>query len=522
MNPRAVVRTSGASFDRVVNTAGMRAIEDSARDEAELMQHAGVALATAIRHKLGMLRGRPLIALVGPGDNGGDALIMARALAQAGATVTCWASRDREDDPLVHSACRAGARWRIWSGNTRVLRRDVLAATCVVDGLLGIGSNLPLRGSVAEILEVLPPLEGQPRVAIDIPTGVDPDSGTTDVNTFRATTTLATGPIKIGTLLHPGIDHAGLVEALDIGLGQEIAASGSPQLITAQTVEPVVPMRSLESHKGTFGTVLILGGSTSYHGAPALAALAAHGSGAGLTVVASVEEAVRSLVPLAPNAVFRGLPANANGCICATAADVEALTSPSAVLVGPGMSRSSDSDKLACTIATESARDTTVVIDADGLNALAEEPDRIEKLGTNRILTPHPGELRRLLALRETPTGAALMAHAQALANRSGAVVVAKGSPTFVASPGRMHILARPNPALATAGSGDVLAGIIAGLAGQGLPPIDAARLGVWLHAQAAEGAVEGRNIGLEMAGIAPHIAHALSELSNQSKPEFA
>ena len=114
------------------------------------------------------------------------------------------------------------------------------------------------------------------------------------------------------------------------------------------------------------------------------------------------------------------------------------------------------------------------------------------------------------------------MAHAQALANRSGAVVVAKGSPTFVASPGRMHILARPNPALATAGSGDVLAGIIAGLAGQGLPPIDAARLGVWLHAQAAEGAVEGRTIGLEMAGIAPHIAHALSELSNQSKPEFA
>lgn len=516
MNPRAVVRTSGAAFDRVVNTAGMRALETSAPAESELMRHAGVALATAIRHQLGLLRGRPLIALVGPGDNGGDALIMARALAQTGAAVTCWASRDRAEDPLVHAACRAGVRWRVWSGNTRSLRRDVLAATSVIDGLLGIGSNLPLHGPVAEILGALPPVEGQPRLAIDIPTGVDADTGTTDATTFRATTTLATGPIKIGTLLHPGIDHAGLVEALDIGLGQEIATSGAPQLITAQTVQPVLPERPLGSHKGTFGTVLILGGSASYRGAPALAALAAQGSGAGLTIVASVEEVVRSSVPLTPAVVFRVLPENANGCVCATAADVETLTSPSAVLVGPGLGRSSDSDALARSIATDSARDITVVIDADGLNALAEEPDRIDALGTNRILTPHPGEMRRLLGLSETPTGAVLMGHAQALANRSGAVVVAKGSPTFVASPGKMHILAQPNPVLATAGSGDVLAGIIAGLAGQGLPPIDAARLGVWLHAQAAEVAADGRTAGLEMAEIAHRLAHALLELSNQ------
>ena len=485
--PRAVVRTPGAAFNRVVDVAGMRRLESATAPEIDLMHRAGSALAVAVHRRIGPLRGRVIVALVGPGDNGGDALIMACALARRGASVIGWASRARSDDPLVDAARAAGVRWRVWSDDARPLARDIQTAACVVDGLLGIGSAPPLRGQVADMLRALPEVSGQLRLAIDIPSGVDGDTGEADPNAFRATGTLATGPIKLGTVLHPGIDYSSAVEALDIGLGPEIAASAAARIIDAATVRSLVPARPLDGHKGTFGRVLIVGGSAAYRGAPALAALAAQGAGAGVVTVASVEFAVGACAAVAPAATFRVLPANPDGCICASLDAIQALGEPTALLVGPGLSRSESSDALALDLAADAQRGVPTVIDADGLNALADAPTRLAMLGPNAILTPHPGEMRRLLDLDATPRGADMMHATRDLAALTGAVVIGKGSPTFVAAGDRLFLLARPNPALAAAGSGDVLAGAVAALAAQGLAPIDAARLGVWLHARAGE-----------------------------------
>ena len=510
--PRAVVRAAGAAFDRVVDVAGMRRLESAAAPEVDLMHRAGTALAVAAQRRLGSLRGRVIVALVGPGDNGGDALIMARALARRGAAVICWASRARPNDPLVDAARAAGARWRVWQGDARPFRRDVHAATCIVDGLLGIGSTPPLRGPVAEVLRALPAARGQPRLAIDVPTGVDADTGRADRYAFRATATLATGPIKIGTVLHPGIAYAGNVEALDIGLSCEISASGAAQVVDAATVRRLAPARPLSAHKGTFGRVLIVGGSEGYRGAPALAALAAQGAGAGIVTVASVETAVGSCAAVAPAATFRVLPTNADGCIGASADAITALDEPSALLVGPGLGRSRGSDALARDLAAGARHGVPTVIDADGLNAFADKPERLRSLGSHAILTPHPGEMRRLLGLDETPRGVEMMEATRELASRSGAVVIGKGSPTFIAAEDELHLLARPNPALAAAGTGDVLAGTVAALAAQGLAPVDAARLGVWLHARAGELATNGRAAGAAVESIARHLASALAE----------
>ena len=509
---RAVVRTPGAAFDRVVDVAGMRRLESATAPEIDLMQRAGTVLAAAVHRRVGPLRGRVIVALVGPGDNGGDALIMARMLARGGAAVICWASRARSDDPLVDTARAAGVRWRVWSGDARPVARDVRGAAAIVDGLLGIGSAPPLRGQVAEMLGALPEVPGQLRLAIDIPSGVDADTGQADPIAFRATGTLATGPIKLGAVLHPGIDCAGAVEALDIGLAPEIAASGAARIIDAATVRDLAPARPLDGHKGTFGRVLIVGGSAAYRGAPALAALAAQGAGAGVVTVASVEASVGACAAVAPAATFRVLPANADGCIGASLDDVKALGEPTALLVGPGLGRSARSDDLASHLSAGARHGVPTVIDADGLNALADEPARLGTLGPNVILTPHPGEMRRLLDLAETPRGADMWQATRELAALSGAVVIGKGSPTFVAADNRLFLLARPNPALAAAGSGDVLAGAVAALAAQGLRPLDAARLGVWLHARAGELAGNRRKAGVPIESVARHLGQALAE----------
>ena len=510
--PRAVVPTPEAAFDRVVDVADMRRLESATAPEIDLMHRAGIALAAAVHRRVGPLRGRVIVVLVGPGDNGGDALIMARTLARGGAAVVCWASRARSDDSLVDAARAAGVRWRVWSGDARPLTRDIRGAAAVVDGLLGIGSTPPLHGQVAEMLRALPKVPGQSRLAIDLPSGVNADTGHTDPVAFRASGTLATGPIKLGAVLHPGIDHAGAVEALDIGLAPEIAASGAARIIDAATVRDLAPARPLDGHKGTFGRVLIVGGSTAYRGAPALAALAAQGAGAGVVTVASVEASVGACAAVAPAATFRVLPANADGCVGASLDTVKALGEPTALLVGPGLSRSASSDDLARDLSAGARHGVPTVVDADGLNALADEPARLGTLGPNVILTPHPGEMRRLLDLAETPRGADMLQATRELAALSGAVVIGKGSPTFVAADNQLFLLARPNPALAAAGSGDVLAGAVAALAAQGLRPLDAARLGVWLHAWAGELAGNRRKAGVPIESVARHLGQALAE----------
>ena len=495
----------GPAFDRVVDAAEMRALEAQAPPGVNLMQNAGQAIAAAILRRTGSLGGRSVVVLVGPGDNGGDALIAAARLAATGARVTAWASRERPHDPLVAAATARGVRWRVWTGDPRPLTHDVRWATCLLDGLLGIGSSPPLRGPIADILAELPIAAGQTRIAIDIPSGIDADIGAADPAAFRAHLTLATGPVKLGALLHPAIEFAGRQIALDIGLPAAAYAPIKTALIDARTARRLLPPRPLNGHKGTFGRLAIVAGSVRYRGAAALATVAALRAGAGLVTLASVEPACATTAALAPAATFIPLPTSPNGQVAATAAEVAAsFARPTALLVGPGLGRSNAGDALVYGL-LDKLPDTPKVIDADGLNALADRPDLLETLGPGIVLTPHPGELARLLRLPAPPEGRQRLSAAKNLAAQTRAIVVAKGSPTFICAADRVWILARPNPALAAAGSGDVLAGAIASLLAQGLPATDAARLGVWVHSRAARiaGCRDDRGVPMEQVAAA-------------------
>ena len=338
----------------------------------------------------------------------------------------------------------------------------------MVDGLLGIGSSPPLRGAVAQMLQALPAVRDQARYSVDIPTGTDGDTGAADADAFRATDTLATGPIKLGSLLHPAIEFAGRVRALDIELATETLEELPLRLIDGRTVRGLLPARTPGGHKGTFGRVLIVGGSDRFRGAPALAVIAAIGAGAGLVTVASVEPAVAAAAAAAPSATSLPLSTNADGCIDADADDLIQRAAPEVVLIGPGLGRSHTSDALAVALAHA---DVPTVIDADGLNALADRPDALHELRRDAVLTPHPGELARLAGLDGAPDGTARLSAARELAERTRATVISKGSPTCVCADGLVWVLARPNPVLATAGTGDVLAGTLAGLLAQGAQP---------------------------------------------------
>ena len=506
-------RTSphGPVYDRVVNAAQMRALEAQAPPGVDLMRNAGQAIAAAILRRTGSLGGRSVVVLVGPGDNGGDALIAAARLAATGARVVAWASRERPDDPLVVAAREQGVRWRVWTGDPGPLVRDVRQASCLLDGLLGIGSRPPLRGPVGHILAGLPDVPGQSRYAIDIPSGVDADTGAADPSAFRAHVTLATGPVKLGTLLHPAIEFAGRQTVLDIGLPAATYAPLRTSLIGPRTVRRLLPPRPLDGHKGTFGRLAIVAGSARYRGAAALATVAALRAGAGLVTLASVEPACAVTAALAPAATFVPLAASTDGQVTASAAEVAgSVARPTALLLGPGLGRSDAGDSLVFGL-LDALADTPTAIDADGLNALADRPERLDALGPETVLTPHPGELARLGRLPAPPEGLPRLAAAQNLAARTRATVVAKGSPTFVCAGERVWILARPNPALAAAGSGDVLAGVIASLLAQGIAATDAARLGVWVHSRAARIAGGGDDRGVPMEQVAAAVGAAVN-----------
>lgn len=489
----------------------MRGLEALAPPGVNLMQNAGHAIATAILRRTGSLGGRFVVVLVGPGDNGGDALIAATRLASIGARVVAWASRQRPNDPLVTAATARGVRWRVWNGRPGPFLRDIHHADCLLDGLLGIGSSPPLRGPIADILAALPNVPEQVRFAVDIPSGVDADTGAADASTFRADVTLATGPVKLGALLHPAVEFAGRQIPLKIGLPPETLAPLNTSRINARSVRRLLPARPLDGHKGTFGRLAIVAGSSRYRGAATLATVAGLRAGAGLVTLASVESACAATAAQAPAATFIPLSASAFGQVSATARHVAAsLSRPSALLLGPGLGRSECSDSLVYDL-LDTLADTPTVIDADGLNALADRIDLLETLGPEHVLTPHPGELARLSGLAAPPEGRQRLAVAQDLAAHTRATVVAKGSPTFVCADAHVWILARPNPALAAAGSGDVLAGIIASLLAQKLPTPDAARLGVWLHSRAARIAGGRDDRGVPMEQVAAAVAAAVN-----------
>lgn len=532
----------------VVTAAQMRAAEEAAvaagSDWAVLMERAGTGVAQAALAHFAPLAGRTVLALVGPGNNGGDALVTARHLADAGAQVTlyCW-RRSRVDDNLL--ACRArGIRELNAADDTdrALLVAALSTATLVIDGLLGTGARPP-ADDLAAIIAAVNAARAQRAdlrvVAIDLPSGVAADDGQVATVAIRADLTVATGLLKRGLLLWPGRGYAGTIVVAPIGLGLLDEAVTMSELLTAIQARSFLPARPADAHKGVFGKVLVLAGSINYPGAAVLACAGAQRSGAGLVTLATGRN-VLALAKVPPEVTLLPVAEGDWGAIGPVAIDelAEDLPRYQALLIGPGLGQAEATRQLVLRLfgldqvrsrarvgfvavgeAIAHLPQKTVelpptVIDADGLNLLASASGWFERLSPERcVLTPHPGEMRRLLGVTELPPDA--VATAAEAAQRWRQTVVLKGATTVIAAPdGRTLIHDGANPALATAGSGDVLAGIIAGLMAQGCAPFAAAALGVYLHGAAgAKARAAMGDAGVAASDLLPFVPQAIREL---------
>lgn len=485
---------------KLVTAAQMRALEQSAVAAGtpldELMEQAGLAVAQEAWMSLGVLEGRRILVLVGPGNNGGDGLVAARHLAEWGADVAVYMLASRTGDKNLDLVTAASVPVFIAATDTDFvsLREALDGAEMVIDALLGIGRSRPIDGALAGVLRHLHAARGRsmpPRIiAVDVPTGVDADSGRADPLAVAADMTVTFGLAKVGLYTLPGSEYAGQVQVVDIGLPKEAVSAVPLDLINTAWVKERLPKRPKSSNKGTFGRVLVVAGSSNYPGAARLAAEACYRAGAGLVTIACPATMQAMLAPAIPETTWLPLDDDA-GAISgrATGQIIDALASHDVLLIGPGVSqRSGVRDAVVRVLAAVPASVRSCVIDADALNALAQTPEWRNRLATPVVLTPHPGEMARLLGATVAEVQDDRLNVAMKASATWGQVVVLKGAHTVIAAPdGRAAISPYANPLLATAGTGDVLAGAIAGLLAQGMEPFEAAACGVYLHGLAAE-----------------------------------
>ncbi|CAA9515364.1 MAG: NAD(P)H-hydrate epimerase / ADP-dependent (S)-NAD(P)H-hydrate dehydratase [uncultured Solirubrobacteraceae bacterium] len=462
------------------------AIEQRGIPALVLMDRAGEALARVTAEVVPDGR---LAVLCGKGNNGGDGLVAARVLRGAGREV---------DVLLVGSAgdlsADASAQLQRLPGPPPVAFDPELLrpAAGAIDAMLGTGFSGSVRGATALAIEALD-ARGIPVVAADVPSGVDASTGRVTGVGVRAAATVAFHAAKLGLWIHPGKALAGEVRVADIGIPTGSPHQAAGGLITDQALADL-PSRTAASTKFTSGNVVVIGGSSGLTGAPAMAALAAQRAGAGYVTVAAAASLELAFAARLLEVMFAPLPED-DGHLGTRAVPValERLKRAGAVVLGPGLGRAESTRAFARELAA-SIR-APLVVDADGLNALGT--DYAEVLGereTTTILTPHAGELGRLLGVPSATIDGARLDHAREAARLAGAIVVLKGDDTLVALPdGRVAVSAGGAPGLATAGTGDVLAGVIAALLARGATPGLAACAGVHAHVRAGRRAGDER-----------------------------
>lgn len=511
---------------KYVSVEEMIAIEKEAdargHTYSKMMEHAGRGLAEVVHDAYGYLDPRRVVALVGSGNNGGDALVALEYLASWGWEVTALIVRSREGgDPLVERVKDAEGRVLNWGDleDEEALERILSACDVLLDGVLGTGIRLPVRGELGDRLEVVRRMleasdNGPHVVAVDCPSGVDTDSGEVDPVCIPAEITVTMAAVKQGLLTFPAFRYVGDLRLVDIGLpeGLESYLAINREVVGADWVREMLPGRPLNSHKGTFGTALIVAGSVNFTGAASLSATGAYRVGAGLVTLAVPEPLHGALSGSLPEATWIPLPEE-GGFISEQA--VEAVTrnvgKASALLLGPGFGREESTRAfLEGVLGYEQL--PPAVVDADGLKMLSGKGDWMERLPAPAVLTPHPGEMSIMTGLPVEEIQADRVEVAERFANQWGHVLVLKGAHTVIASPGgESKILPVATSALASAGTGDVLAGMITGLVAQGMDPFPAAAAAAWIHAQAGIAAAD--RLGSEASVLAGDVADSVVDV---------
>ena len=455
------------------------AIETKAIPSLELMERAGEGLARVVAEHVPAGR---IAVVCGKGNNGGDGFVAARLLRQAGRDVDVlalweaqWLSEDAQamlarlpgPAPVAYDAAR------------------LAKAHGLVDALLGTGSTGAPKDPVAGVIEELNAVKGRV-IAADVPSGVDAGTGEVAGAAVRAAATATFHRAKPGLWIAPGKAHAGAVSVIDIGIPRGAPGEADAGLITAAVLSDM-PRRGADSTKFSSGNVVIVGGSPGLTGAPCMSALGAMRAGAGYVTVAAPASLELAFSVRLLEAMVVGLPED-GGALSPEAlrATISAVGRADAVVLGPGLGRSPGAQELARELVQRV--DVPLVIDADGLNALAGRLDELRHRRWPTVLTPHAGELGRLLEVDSAEVGRARLRHARAAAARSKAFVVLKGDDTIVAAPSdRVAISPGGAPALATAGTGDVLAGVTGAMLAKGLSPAHAACAAVYVHLRAGQ-----------------------------------
>lgn len=519
----------GIAAMKLVTTTQMRALEQASVDAGAtwpgLMEQAGWGVAQVVIQLLGTTQDRRILVLIGPGNNGGDGLVAARHLHDAGAHVSLvvWRRAAAPDDANLRRCSERSIATYTLSDDPELTKLRGMLAGCdlVVDALLGAGVSRMVEGDLAALIATVNASRSAQEatsaaahaplvVSVDLPTGVASDSGAILGSAIHADVTVATGLVKRGCLQYPGRSCVGTIRLAEIGLTPTHMEAIMSEAIEKSTARALLPARPDDSHKGTFGKVMVVAGSLHYPGAASLATAGAARVGAGLVTLASARSALGGPGRLA-EITLRPLPEADWGVLGEAAADElhKHLEGYHALLIGPGIGREEQTRTfLERLLGIETPRQRShigfrlgagdekiiekersdlppIIIDADALTLLSQLDNWWERLPRERcILTPHPGEMKRLLKVDELESDHVKVA--EGAAELWGQVVVLKGATTIVAGPdGHSRLNDGGNAALATAGTGDVLAGAIAGLLAQGLTLFDAATLGVYLHSAA-------------------------------------
>lgn len=512
---------------KLVTVAQMRDMEKDADANglpyAEMMENAGRRLAEMVNEIALDDEWEEALGLVGSGNNGGDTLIALTHLAEEGWRASAYVVKRKQKDELVARLLEAGGEVTFAESDRdfAALESHLESADVLLDGLLGTGIKFPLKEEISEILEqsilIMSDLEEPPYiVAVDCPSGVDCDSGDAALECLPADLTVTMAAVKQGLLKLPAFEFVGDLVVVGIGLPDDLAAFNDLKTEVADydLVAGLLPERDLDSHKGTFGTALIAAGSLNYTGAALLAGTAAYRVGAGLVTLAVPEPLHAALAGQLPEATWVLLPHEA-GFVSEKASEVllNHLHRVTAFLIGPGIGAHVSSAKFIEGVI--SAVKLPIVVDADGLRHLAQISDWHKKIFPDAVLTPHIGEMSALTGLSKVEIQKNKNAIALKYAKEWGHVVVLKGAFTVIAAPdGKMTVIPVASPALARAGTGDVLAGLIVGLRAQGLDAYSAAVAGAFIHAEA--GLIAADDLGTTASVLASDILNSIPDIMSE------
>ncbi len=486
---------------RVVTASEMRRIDQAAMEQhgipgVVLMENAGLRVVETIESLLEHVRGKVISIFVGKGNNGGDGLVAARHLHNRGAQVKVLLMADPAD--LQGDARTNLTIWQRMEqpvylvsqlNSLNVVKMALLNTHMIVDALFGTGFRGRVNETVGQVIQYIN-ASRIPVVSVDVPSGLEADTGECRGACIRATHTVTFGLPKLGLVVEPGASYAGNPHVADISLPRALTENPDiqRQLLTRELVSSWFTPRQPDSHKGSYGRVLVVAGSRGVVGAARLAAMGALRAGAGLVTLALP----RSLQPVAASnmdeAMTRSLPETEVGTLAGEALDIilDSCLLADVLVLGPGISTVPETTGLIQNLLP--SLNIPAVIDADALNALLGAAELLTEVKAPVVITPHPGEMSRLLNVPLEEVQNNRIEIARTAARKWKLVVVLKGAKTLVAAPnGNVYINPTGNPGMATGGSGDVLAGVIGSLLGQGLPPEQAAAAGVYLHGWAGD-----------------------------------